>query len=45
MLYAPYAPPTEHRHPRPQQHKRANYFALMLFALTAVAALLVKYLG
>lgn len=44
MTFVPYAPSADDRHQTPQQRKRANRFALVLFALTAVAGLLVKYL-
>ena len=43
MLFVPYAPPGDQPQ-TPQQRKRANRFALVLFTLTALAGLLIKYL-
>lgn len=44
MFFVPYAPPTDHRPQTPLQRKRASRFALVLFTLTALVALLLKYL-
>lgn len=45
MFFAPYAPPADPRNQPPMQRKRANRFALVLFAVSLVMGLLVKYLG
>lgn len=45
MFFVPYAPPADHRPQTPLQRKRASRLALTLFTLTALAALLLKYLA
>lgn len=44
MLFVPYAPATADRNQTPQQRRRANHLALLLFAVTASVGLLLKYL-
>ena len=44
MMFAPYVPFVSPRHQTPQQRKHANRFALVLFTLTALSGLFVKFL-
>ncbi|GAA4035065.1 hypothetical protein GCM10022409_19560 [Hymenobacter glaciei] len=45
MLFVPYAPPADPRNQTPLQRKRANRLALVVFTMSLMAGLLVKYLG
>ena len=43
VMFVPYAPPADRRPQPPLQRRRANRWALVVFALVAVAGLLLKY--